>query len=465
MQPLMREVRLSASLADLYGSYAAEPYSIFLDSARNAYGMGRFSFVMRQPFLRLRYKGGRGCWIWADGRIENFTGPLWPELKQRVAAYPVFPMQIPFVGGAVGYFAYDLAYEQESLPGVSADDRELADCSLGFYDSVVAYDHETEQCFILASGWPEKTEALRKQRANESLAAWEEVCAACRPLPLLVRPQPVGPYRTNFKKKQYCRQLAKAIEYIYQGDIFQVNLSQRFTAPYTGDPFAVYRYLREINPAPFAAYLQLGECVVASASPERFLKIESDNVETRPIKGTRPRGTTAAEDSSLRRELLHSEKDQAELVMIIDLMRNDLGKVCRFGSVKVPEVFCCEEYATVFHLVSTVQGRLRQGFTAVDQLAAAFPPGSITGAPKVRAMEIIDELEPLRRNVYTGSIGYLSFCGKADWNVAIRSLVFQKQEAWFQVGGGIVADSQPEAEYQETLDKAKALLWALGYAT
>ena len=255
--------------------------------------------------------------------------------------------------------------------------------------------------------------------------------------------------------------MRRAKEYIAAGDIYQVNLSQRLSAPFTADPFALYQRLAHENPAPFAAYFHTPDAAIVSCSPERFLQVRGREVETRPIKGTRPRGATPEEDARLAAELLASEKDRAENVMIVDLERNDLGRACEFGSVHVPELFAVEQYATVFHLVSTVRGRLRPEVTALDCLRASFPGGSITGAPKVRSMEIIEELEPTRRGVYTGAIGYLCFSGDMDTNIVIRTVVVKDGTAHFQVGGGIVADSDPEAEYQETMDKGVALARAL----
>jgi para-aminobenzoate synthetase component 1 len=267
--------------------------------------------------------------------------------------------------------------------------------------------------------------------------------------------------KSNFSCEEYLKAVERAKEYILAGDIFQVNLSQRFEADLTIPPYELYRRLRRINPAPFASYLNFAGVSVVSASPERFLKLQGDWVETRPIKGTRPRGKSAEEDRALAQELLSSIKDRAENVMIVDLERNDLGRVCRYGTVRVVELAILETYPTVFHLTSTVRGRLCPDKTRIDLLKATFPGGSITGAPKVRAMEIIDELEPTRRSVYTGSIGYLSFSGEMDLNIVIRTFLVKEGKAYFQVGGGIVYDSEPEAEYEETLDKAKALFQAL----
>jgi para-aminobenzoate synthetase component 1 len=262
----------------------------------------------------------------------------------------------------------------------------------------------------------------------------------------------------NFTHQEYVKAVEKARQYIIAGDIFEVNLSQRFEAELSITPYDLYRRLRQINPAPFACYLGFDEVSVVSASPERFLRLRGDWVETRPIKGTRPRGRTPQEDDELANELLNSPKDRAENIMIVDLERNDLGRVCRYGTVKVTELTILEVFPTIFHLTSTVIGRLREGKNGIDLLRATFPGGSITGAPKVRAMEIIDELEPTRRSVYTGSIGYLGFNGDLDLNIAIRTFLVKERKAYFQVGGAVVYDSEPESEYQETLDKARALV-------
>jgi para-aminobenzoate synthetase component 1 len=267
--------------------------------------------------------------------------------------------------------------------------------------------------------------------------------------------------RSNFTHDDYIRAVETAREYITSGEIYQVNLSQRFEGGLTTPPYDLYQKLRAINPAPFAAYLNCDGVTVLSASPERFLKLDGDRVETRPMKGTRPRGRSAAEDATLAAELQASIKDRAENVMIVDLERNDLGKVCGIGTVNVSELCTLEKYATVFQLTSCVEGRLGGSKNRIDLLEACFPGGSITGAPKIRAMEIIDELEPTRRSVYTGSIGYLSFSGQMDLNIVIRTILVKNDRVYLQVGGGIVYDSEPEAEYQETLHKAKALFQAL----
>jgi para-aminobenzoate synthetase component 1 len=266
---------------------------------------------------------------------------------------------------------------------------------------------------------------------------------------------------STFSRAEYLRAVERTREYVFAGDIFQANFSQRLEASVVGHPFQLYARLRRRNPAPFAAYFDFGPAALASASPERFLRLTGDCVETRPIKGTSPRGWTPRHDSALGESLSESEKDRAENVMIVDLLHNDLSRVCRDHTVEVPELCAIERYATVHHLVSTVVGRLRPGLGAVDLLRAAWPGGSITGAPKVRAMEIIAELEPTRRSVYTGSVGYFSFAGAADTNIAIRTFVVKGGRGYFPVGGGIVADSDPEREYDETLDKARGMVAAL----
>ncbi len=270
-----------------------------------------------------------------------------------------------------------------------------------------------------------------------------------------------GVLNENFTHAAYLEAVAKAREYICAGDIFQVNLSQRFDTAVSLPPYELYKKLRRINPAPFANYFNFDDVSIVGASPERFLKLRGDWVETRPIKGTKPRGKTPAEDKALGESLLHSVKDRAENTMIVDLERNDIGRVCRYGTVKVTEHAILETYPTVFHLTSTVVGQLQKGKDRIDLLKATFPGGSITGAPKVRAMEIIDELEPTRRGVYTGSLGYLSFNGDMDLNIVIRTIVIKNGRAYFQVGGAIVYDSEPESEYIETLDKGRALMKAL----
>jgi len=352
----------------------------------------------------------------------------------------------------------------ERLPATAVDDLQLPECYLAFYDAAIAIDHLSGKTYLIATGFPELEERKRIKKAGETLKYLRSVLSNIGQ----VNEESALDYidegtvlKSNFTHEKYLRAVAMAREYICAGDIFQVNLSQRFEADLSVPPYELYQRLRRINPAPFASYLNFDDVSIVGASPERFLKVSGDWVETRPVKGTRPRGKTKAEDKALAQELLSSVKDRAENIMIVDLERNDIGRVCRYGTVRVTETAILETFPTVFHLTSTVVGRLSPGKGRVDLLKATFPGGSITGAPKVRAMEIIDELEPTRRSVYTGAIGYLSFDGGMDLNIVIRTILVKNGKAYFQVGGGIVYDSEPEAEYQETLDKGKALIQAL----
>ncbi len=433
-----------------------------LHSALVTGDIGRYSFLGSDPFLVFAAKG-KTVTFRENGEERRVQSNPVAALKKLINKFHRPPdAAVPFTGGAVGYFAYDLGWLFEELPHRAEDDLHLPDLYLPFYDRVIAVDHVNREILVFSHGFPFTGEA-GVARARERLQQLLDLLAGTKTAGERFRPGVVaGEPESNFTREEYLRMVERGKEYIAAGDIFQVNLSQRFQAPLYISPWELYLRLATVNPAPFAAYLDFRPAAVVSASPERFLRLKGDRVETRPIKGTRPRGKNSAEDERLRRELYHSPKDRAELVMIVDLERNDLGRVCRTGSVKVPRVFRLEEYATVFHLVSTVEGCLRPGLDICDLLAASFPGGSITGAPKIRAMEIIEELEPTKRSIYTGSVGYIDFSGDADLNIVIRTFLVKDGMAYFQVGGGIVADSQPEAEYQETLDKARALLTSLG---
>ena len=370
---------------------------------------------------------------------------------------------MPFQTGVVGYLGYDLAHHLERLPHPAVDDLAFPDLAAGFYDAILAFDHGERRAWILSSGWPEANPvaSMHRRKARADLLA-ARVGRAREPDPEPEAASEAG-LRSNFTAGGYEAAVQRVVDYILAGDIFQANLSQRFQAelPDGLDAWRLYRRLRRRNPAPFAAYLDLGEVQIASASPERFLELRGRQVETRPIKGTRPRGATPEADRRLGAELLASAKDRAENVMIVDLLRNDLSRVCRDHTVLTPELCVLESFATVHHLVSTVTGELRDGLDAVDLLRATFPGGSITGAPKIRAMEIIAELEPSARGPYCGSIGWLGFDGWMDTSITIRTFAIKGRRVAFQAGGGIVADSEPAAEYAETLDKARALIEAL----
>ena len=467
--PLVEEIRTSLSASQCFEVFRNRPFSFFLDSGMDPGKLGRYSFMGSDPFLVLRSRGEEISLI-RDGVKESRRGNPFDVVGELLATYSLdeCPAGIPFVGGAVGYFSYDLCHFIERLPATAVDDLNLPECYLAFYDTAIAFDHLERKAYLISTGFPELEERKRKQRAAEKLKEMKSrmLNKSSFSGELISIPVEEGiVLKSNFSHQEYLKAVAIAREYICAGDIFQVNLSQRFEADLDITPYELYQRLRQINPAPFASYLDFDGVSVVSASPERFLKVHGDWVETRPIKGTRPRGKSMAEDEALAQELLSSAKDRAENVMIVDLERNDIGRVCRYGTVQVTELAILETYPTVFHLTSTVRGRLRSGKNRIDLLKATFPGGSITGAPKVRAMEIIDELEPTRRSVYTGSIGYLSFSGEMDINIVIRTFLIKGKKAYFQVGGGIVYDSEPEAEYEETLDKARALIQALNLSS
>jgi para-aminobenzoate synthetase component 1 len=462
--PLVEELFMAPDAPWCFESFAPRPFSFFLDSAMDARKLGRYSFMGSDPFLVLRSRGDSVTLI-NNGVEEVRRGNPFDIIGELLKVYTLDAgsSNVPFTGGAVGYFSYDLCHFIERLPSRAVDDVELPECYLAFYDAVVAFDHLENRTYIVSTGFPELEENKRLKRAAARLHELKShVLFAAPPpdaprLPLSVKNR----LKANFTHEAYLEAVATAREYICAGDIFQVNLSQRFTTEINTPPYELYKRLRRINPAPFSSYFNFDGVSIVGASPERFLKLRGDWVETRPIKGTRPRGKTPAEDQALAESLLHSVKDRAENTMIVDLERNDLGRVCRYGTVKVTEHAILETYPTVFHLTSTVVGQLRAGKDRIDLLKATFPGGSITGAPKVRAMEIIDELEPTRRGVYTGSLGYLSFGGDMDLDIVIRTIVIKDGTAYFQVGGAIVYDSEPESEYIETLDKGRALMKAL----
>ncbi len=461
-QALIEEMLTPLGAPQVFEAFRERPFSFFLDSGMDPVRLGRYSFLGSDPFLVLRSRREEITLI-RDGKEETKYGNPFDEVDELLKLYSVAEAGIPFVGGVVGYFSYDLCHFIERLPATATDDLNLPECYLAFYDVVIAFDNVEGKVYVVSTGFPEFESGKRQRRAEERLREIKSLVANTPVIstvePLLVEASIV--LKSNFSREEYLEAVTRAREYIGAGDIFQVNLSQRFEADLRIPPYELYRRLRRINPAPFASYLNFDGVSVVGASPERFLKVRGDWVETRPIKGTRPRGKSPGEDKALAQELLASVKDRAENIMIVDLERNDLGRVCRYGTVKVTELATLETYPTVFHLTSTVVGRLCEGKSRIDLLKATFPGGSITGAPKVRAMEIIDELEPTRRSVYTGSIGYLSFSGDMDLNIVIRTFLVKGGKAYFQVGGGIVYDSEPEAEYQETLDKAQALIQAL----
>jgi para-aminobenzoate synthetase component 1 len=422
----------------------------------------RLTLLGAEPFMTLVTRG-REAYVHDEGRTRVLEGDPFAILQSLLDGCSVdAPTDFPGLpGGAVGYFGYELGRQVERLPDTPPGDLGLPDLSVSFYDVVLVIDHET-QSVQLAVGGPDgrEAEAMAKARRWGQLLK-RQLPSHSDPLP----PLPAGsrpPVRSSLTRAAYRDAVARALEYIRAGDIFQVNLAQRFTAPYGESGWDLYRRIRAVNPAPFAAFLEMGSWQVVSASPERFITVRGRTIETRPIKGTRPRGATPEEDQRNADDLLASAKDAAELVMIVDLQRNDLGRLCEYGSVTVPDLRRLEATPNVWHTVATVEGRLRPDVTAAQILKATFPGGSITGAPKVRAMEIIAELEPVRRDVYTGAIGYIGFDGRMDLNIAIRTAIVREGLAHFHAGGGIVADSDPDLEYAETIAKGSGIARALG---
>lgn len=459
--PLIKRIETIEKTTSLFEHLHTGAYPFLLESSLQVEGLGRWSIMGADPFLVL---SSRGCQVRVirDGVTHTFDGDPLDELRRLLNRYRLPPCVLPFPGGAVGYFGYDLGRRLERLPELAVDDLHQDDMCLGFYDRAVLKDEATGAVWIVSNGFPETHPEAALKRAQERLAELEEVLSrGVVANEHLLTSAGEAVTRSHFDRDSYCLAVQKVREYIAAGEIFQANISQRFSCPCRLDPWAVYRRLSELSPAPMAAFLGFPDLGVVSSTMERFLKLSGSRVETRPIKGTRPRGRDPEEDRRLERELWQSVKDRAELVMIVDMERNDLGRVCRIGSVRVPELFRLESYATVHHLVATVCGVLPDGRDAVDLLKATFPGGSISGAPKIRAMEIIEEVEPVRRGIYTGSIGYIGFDGNADLNIVIRTMVFCQGQVYWQVGGGITFDSDPYLEYLETLDKAKAMFKAL----
>lgn len=449
--------RLAAAVMRLPGCF-------FLDGGDGGFKNSRYSFLGFNPFLVLQ-ADGTCVQIAREGRWQDAGGDVFSVLADLIGSYRIASRDTlpPFIGGAVGYFSYDLGRLIERVPALARRDLDAPECHMGFYGTVLSVDHRERTVIVAASGFPETEPRLQRRKARSDIAdlrsRLESGATGCGEMP--PARGGAGQLHSNFPREDYCRSVERVKEYIAAGDVYQVNLSQRFTCPAPADTAALYETLRAVSPAPFSCFLDCDGIQILSASPERFLRMSGSTVETRPIKGTRPRGDTSARDRQLRRELLASVKDRAELLMIVDLERNDLGRVCRPGSVRPIRLCSLEAFADVYHLVATIGGTLGPGFSHVDCLKACFPGGSITGAPKIRAMEIIEELEPCRRSVYTGSIGYMGFNGETDLNIAIRTMMCCSGSCYFHVGGGIVADSDPELEYQETLHKAAGLMKSL----
>jgi aminodeoxychorismate synthase component I len=443
------------------------PLFWWLDSSQVSPRLGRYSYAGADPYLVVRAFGDR---IELDVRRavrpdlapgqSVLRGDPLDIVRGLLPAPPgsgVEP-ELPFQGGAVGYFGYELAASFEAVSLRALDDLELPDLCWLFVDRLLAIDHLRGRTYAIGLGFAERPERARE----DALRAASEPVPAAAPQALPRSPAAPVAHNAGFDEASYSKAILRAKEHIVAGDVYQVCLTRRSELPFSGDSWLLYHHLRRLNPAPFAAYLELGDVTLLCSSPERFLSLSSDAwVESRPIKGTRPRGRDPESDRAQQQALQVSEKDRAENLMIVDLVRNDLGRVCETGSVHVPELMLVEPYATVFQMVSTVRGRLRSDRDVFDLVRASFPPGSMTGAPKLAAMEILDRLESVRRGIYSGALGYLDLRGGAGLCVVIRTLLLKDGCAYLHSGGGIVADSLPEAEWQETEDKARALRAAI----
>lgn len=450
MPLLKHEIKYTTNTATLFAKVAQRPWAIYLDSGRPQSQYGRYDIIVADPFMTVVTEGNQ-THLTAPSNTFNTQDDPFAVLRSVLAEYPASADEAPFSGGAIGYFSYDLARRLEHLPELAANAENIPQMMVGIYDWALVVDHKLECAYLVSHAKHSKTEQ-----------DWPALCrlfdedvaedGSTQGFRLLTE------VRSNMSQELYAHAFERIKRYITEGDCYQVNLAQRFSAQATGDAWSAYQHLRQISPAPFMAYMNLPNAQVLSASPERFLQVKADHVETRPIKGTRPRSKDEVEDASNAHELSTSLKDRAENLMIVDLLRNDISKTCATGSVRADRLFALESFANVHHLVSTVTGKLAAGMTAIDLLRGCFPGGSITGAPKLRAMQIIEELEPNRRGLYCGAIGYIGFDGNMDTNISIRTAVYSAGEIRFWAGGGIVADSEVEKEYKETWDKASSML-------
>ena len=452
--PRIEELPYLKDTARLFSPWADEAWAVYLDSGYPAIELGRYDVIAARPFCTVITRGEQTEIKSLSGTRQSTEDPF-KILRQTLSPVVQSFEDLPFCGGAIGYFGYDLARRIEKLPGIARDNESIPDMMVGIYDWMVVVDHHQQQSWIVTQG-----------RDSRTAAIWEML-----KLEFSVYPEEPEQYdqfqmtsgiQSNFTWEGYSSAFQKIQCYIFEGDSYQVNLAQRFHGTCSGHSWDLYQRLRETNPAPFSAYLNLPGVDILSSSPERFVSVIDDKIETKPIKGTRPRSENPQRDTELKQALLDSAKDKAENLMIVDLLRNDIGKSSAIGSVEVPVLFDVESFQTVHHLVSTVTGDLDEDRHALHLLRGCFPGGSITGAPKIRSMEIIDELEPDRRGVYCGGIGWIGFDGNMDTNIAIRTLVRSDNTIRFWAGGGIVADSDPKSEYQETFDKAAALFSVLG---
>ena len=447
-------------------------HAFLLESVEGGESLGRYSFLGKDPFMVLRSRNGRTIVEQGAKRSER-DGTFMETLRELMAVYrsPVVAGLPRFVGGAVGFLGYEAArWFERSLQKVweeqgKADDREVDDAAFMFFDTVLAFDHVKHRILIIANALIEDRRDLRQQYdlvQSKIRFVERELDRSLSEGNIVAR----GPLRiqSNTTREVFEENVRRAQEYIRSGDIYQVVLSQRLESEVSVDPFTVYRTLRYVNPSPYMYFIKIKDLAIVGSSPEMLVRVEGNRVETHPIAGTRPRGSSEEADLELAEELMADEKEQAEHVMLVDLGRNDLGRVCEYGSVKVSRYMGLERYSHVMHLVSRVEGDLAKGYDRLDALAACFPAGTVSGAPKIRAMEVVAELEPIIRGAYAGAVGYLDFSGQLDCCITIRTIVMRGGRAYIQAGAGIVADSDPAREYQETRDKASALVRTLEMA-
>jgi anthranilate synthase component 1 len=474
MQPSLEEVKKLQSQGNVipvYKSVIADfltPVSAFLklekdrthafllESVEGGERIARYSFLGGDPFLIKHFKNGQPPEFLQDLRstMNRFKSVRLPNLP-------------PFTGGAVGYFGYDMVRTIEDIPSSGVDDLGVDDAALMFYKTVLAFDHLRHQIHIISNVIVDESNQsidIQYKKAVEEIERIESLLRAPLEMPPITRNEDDVAVRSNFEKKDYLAAVAKAKEYIAAGDIFQVVLAQRFEVDLPVSPFEIYRALRIVNPSPYMYFLKMPDTTIVGSSPEMLVRVRERELEYRPIAGTLPRGASQAEDEANAEKLRNDEKERAEHIMLVDLGRNDLGRVSQYGTVRVEELMFLERYSHVMHLVSSLRGRLREGLDRWDSLMACFPAGTVSGAPKVRAMEIIDELEPTKRGVYAGAVMYADFSNNLDSCIAIRTLVVRGNKGYIQAGGGIVADSVPENEYIETVNKSRALIRAINLA-
>jgi anthranilate synthase component I len=447
---------------------AEEPEAFLLESVEGGERVGRYTFIGIEPYKKIVSRG-TAITVEEAGVRRSFEGDIFAELKQALGGHT--PARLaglpPFTAGAVGFFAYDVVRQIERLPELAEDDLGLPDAYLMFFDEILAFDHVRKEILLIAT--VDVHRQKRQAAYQDALRRLNRLAKRlARPLPNLKRKKVSGKLKIEpqTKKKAYLKTVERAKEYIAAGDIFQVVPSQRFDVEPGVDPFLIYRALRIVNPSPYLYFLRFGlnqaaDTHIVGSSPEMLVRVQGDRVEYRPIAGTRPRSANEEEDLRIEDELRHDEKERAEHIMLVDLGRNDVGRVSEYGSVKVKELMFVERYSHVMHLVSSIEGRLHKGMTAVDAFRACFPAGTLSGAPKIRAMEIIEELEPTRRGIYGGSVFYADFSGNFTSCIAIRTLLMKGEKGYIQAGGGVVADSDPEKEYEECVNKAQAVVRAI----